>query len=56
MKQPSATTQRWPHDRDPQSFTAVDKLAWKVVAYCAAGFTVLGATAAVVVFTVLADG
>ncbi|WP_159433615.1 hypothetical protein [Agrococcus sp. Marseille-P2731] len=56
MEHPSADAPRWPHDRDPQNFTSADKLAWRVVAYCAAGFTVLGTTAAIIGFAVAANG
>jgi hypothetical protein len=39
--------------RDPQNFTPGDVLAWKAVAYSAAGLTVAGATAAIIVFGVV---
>ncbi|WP_309068505.1 hypothetical protein [Microbacterium sp.] len=52
MQQPTASTEGWPHARDPQGFTEGDKLAWKIVGYCAAGVTILGVTAGVVAFVV----
>ncbi|ERG65362.1 hypothetical protein L332_13055 [Agrococcus pavilionensis RW1] len=55
MQEPTATTQGWPHDRDPQSFTRGDIMAWRVVGYCAAAVTVVGTTAAVIAFVVLAN-
>lgn len=52
MQQLTASAERPPHRRDPQNFTEGDKLAWRIVAYCGAGITVVGTAAAIVAVVV----